>query len=269
MPSLFGLRKTICAIGLILCCSSFLRSQVIVYEEFVPKRKALYENKRFFGPYIHSRGLGFIYEQGKYNRRHHYHGWSVEILTQFNRKAYELRANSMIQTSRRKFAYGRINSFFTIRAGYGSEIELTEKPFWGGVKLSFTYNGGFSLGVAIPQYLYVLYVVGVDVLNRPITETKLEKFDLENPFHLDYSRIQGGPPLFYGWRSLRPYPGIYLKVGLNFEFGKTEEKNHSLEIGAMYDFYFVPIPLMAYQKQYPGFLNIYLAYKFGMVYKKK
>ena len=65
---------------------------------------------------------------------------------------------------------------------------------------------------------------------------------------------------------MRPYPGIYAKAGMNFEFGKSQEKSHTIGIGIIYDCYFTRIPLMMDQKNPFGFLNFYIEYKFGKRY---
>ncbi len=129
-------------------------------------------------------------------------------------------------------------------------------------------NGGFSLGLKFPQYLYVRY-------NEQDPET-LEISEIEvlikNDPDADAIKNKGGliygrGPLFSSWKGLRPYPGIYAKTGFAFEFGTSETKTHTLEIGASYDFYFIGIPLFYKEgeenKAKSGFLNFFLSYRFG------
>ncbi|MDE6307730.1 MAG: hypothetical protein K2L79_02825, partial [Bacteroidales bacterium] len=166
----------------------------------------------------------------------------------------------------RRYVYGQMNSFCMLRGGYGGRYTFNEKPYWGGVALSLIYNGGLSLGLAFPQYLYIVY--GSELNGEPY-ETRLEKFDPDNPYHLQVDRIIGRGPVFHSVPHLRPYPGIYAKLGFNAEFGKKEKTMHALEAGITYDCYFTHIPLMAENKQPFGFFNFYVAYRFGMRYHKK
>lgn len=136
---------------------------------------------------------------------------------------------------------------------------MNDKPYWGGVQVSLAYRGGFSLGLAFPQYVYVLYDdEGQDI--------RLEKMSADNPRHRDVAYVLARGPIMKGLSGMRPYPGAFAKLGMNFEFGKTEEKSHTLGFGVVYDCYFAPIPLMMDKKKPVGFFNFYLEYKFGMRY---
>lgn len=209
--------SVLCLFGLCTILPA-LRAQVIVYEDYVPPRQNLYTRERFFSAYLHSAGFAIGYEQGRLNRRFRYEGWSVEFSTQLNPKA--VRVN---WTGRgRRYVYGQINSFCTLRGGYGGRYTFNEKPYWGGVALSLIYNGGLSLGLAFPQYLYIAY--GSD-LSDEAYERKLEKFDPDNPYHLQVDRILGRGPVMHSVPHLRPYPGIYAKLGFNAEFGKRKRPN--------------------------------------------
>lgn len=239
-----------------------LGAQVVVYEDYVPPRGNLYMRERFLSFYLHSAGFAFGYEQGRLNRKFRYEGWSVEFSTQMNPKAIRVSWTG----SGRRYVYGQMNSFCMLRGGYGGRYTFNEKPYWGGVALSLIYNGGLSLGLAFPQYLYIVY--GSELNGEPY-ETRLEKFDPDNPYHLQVDRIIGRGPVFYSVPHLRPYPGLYAKLGFNAEFGKKEKTMHALEAGLTYDCYFTHIPLMAENKQPFGFFNFYVAYRFGMRYNKK
>ena len=97
----------------------------------------------------------------------------------------------------------------------------------------------------------------------------MEKFDPNNPYHFQVDRIIGRGPILHSVPHLRPYPGLYAKLGFNAEFGKKEKTMHALEAGITYDCYFTRIPLMAENKNPFGFFNFYVAYRFGMRYQKK
>ena len=236
------------------------KAQVVVYEDFVPKKQFLYTRERMFSAYIHSAGLSVSFEQGRLNRKFRYRGWCVDFSTQLNPKA--IRVNWL--QSGRRYIYGQINSFCMLRGGYGGRYTFNEKPYWGGVELSMIYKGGFSLGLAFPQYLRIVY--GNQDQGY---ETKIEKFDPDNPYHLQVDRIAGRAPIGYSIPHLRPYPGAYVQMGLNAEFGKKETRTHAIEAGFTYDCYFMPIPLMAENKRPFGFFNLYVGYRFGRRFEKK
>lgn len=234
------------------CGKGVVQSQVLVYEDFVPSARFIYLKERFFYAQIHTAGFTIGYEQGHLNSRFNYMGWNIEFATQLD---YRAKAVNWYGSGRR-YKFGMLNSFCILRAGYGGLWTLNEKPYWGGVKVSLSYRGGFSLGLAFPQYINVLYdTAGQDL--------RLERMDPENPRHRDVAYILERGPILKGLSGMRPYPGIFLKVGMDFEFGKSEERSHTLGFGIIYDCYFTRIPLMMDQKNPFGFLNFYIEYKFG------
>ncbi len=251
----WGYFRRIVTLVLFLQAATAVYAQVTVYEDFVPPREYIYMRERFIYAQIHTAGFTLGYEQGRLNRKFHYSGWNVEFATQINPKTKAVNWYGQ----GRSYKYGMLNSFCILRAGYGGLIVLNDKPHWGGVQVSLSYRGGFSLGLAFPQYVYVLYdTMGQDV--------RLERMDPDNPRHMDVGYILKRGPILKGFVGLRPYPGVYAKIGMNFEFGKVEKRSHTLGFGVLYDCYFTRIPLMALKRNPPGFLNFYLEYKFGMRY---
>lgn len=212
------------------------------------------KERSFYGQ-IQTAGFTIGYEQGRLNRKFKYFGWNIEFASQINPKAIGINWYG----TGRKYVYGQLNSFAMLRGGYGGRIVLSEKPLRGGVTVSMPYSGGFSLGLAFPQFIYVMYdEYGEDI--------RLEKYNADNPKHLQHESIIKRGPLMKGVWHLRPYPGIYAKIGLSFEFGKDDKKLHTLEGGIVYDCYFTRIPLMMNNKNSFGFLNFFLGYRFGMKY---
>lgn len=230
-------------------------AQVQVYEDYVPEKQVLYMKHRFIYAQIHTGGGTLGYEQGQLNRKFSYSGWNVELATQINPKT---KAVNWYRAGR-SYKYGMLNSFMILRGGYGGLWVLNDKPYWGGVQVSLSYRGGFSLGLAFPQWVYVIYdSEGQDI--------RLEKMSADNPRHKDVAYIVARSPILKGFSGLRPYPGAYAKLGLDFEFGKVEERSHTLGFGMIYDCYFTRIPLMMERKNPFGFFNFYIEYKFGMRY---
>ncbi|MDR1974917.1 MAG: hypothetical protein LBQ31_09700 [Bacteroidales bacterium] len=236
-------------------------AQVVVYEDYVPEKKFIYKKEWGLKLYVHTGGFGGGFEYGWFDKKARYSGWNIDILTQWSPKRFKYASPA----GGRSFVYGMLAQFGMMRGGYGTSITLHEKPFWGGVQISMLVNGGFSLGFRFPQYLYVIYATGeIDpVTEEPVLEISLEKYD-PNADHFQRGNIIARGPYFSSWKGLRPYPGIYAKTGVAFEFGKIETRTHTLEIGVSYDFYFTGIPLFAKAGAQWGFLNFFLSYRFGM-----
>jgi hypothetical protein len=243
---------------LILLFAGTVRAQVIVYEDHVPEKKFIYKREWAIKVYLHTGGLGAGFEQGWFNKKSRYSGYNIDIMTQWNPKKFKY----LSPYGGRSYVYGMLAEFGMMRAGYGTVITLHEKPFWGGVQVSTFINGGFSLGFRFPQYLLV--TVGEKEPDPPYDYIVYsEKYD-PNAEHFQKGEILGRDKLFSSWKGLQPYPGIYAKTGLSFEFGKIETKIHTLETGLSYDFYFRSVPLYAKTKAPWGFFNLFLSYRFGM-----
>jgi hypothetical protein len=240
---------------------SIVKAQVIVYEDFVPEKKFIYKKEWAIKAYVHTGGVGIGFEQGWFDKKSRFSGWNIEALTQWHPKRIKILP---FYPKTRSYVNGMLAEFGMLRGGYGGSFSLHEKPFWGGVQVLMFVNGGFSLGLRFPQYLYVKY-------NEQDPET-LEISEIEvlikNDPDADVIKNKGGViygrgPWFSSWKGLRPYPGIYAKTGFAFEFGTSETKTHTLEVGASYDFYFAGITLFAKTKAKSGFLNFFLAYRYG------
>ncbi len=207
----------------------------------------------------------------------HSQGWGVKVSKGYNKTAFkkrmlsielvEIKSLKQIRTinpyfpNSRSYFYGKLNSFFVIRASYGIHRLLNRKPYWGGVEVRFVYMGGFSLGLAKPVYLYILNTNNVDFV---YTRT-IEKY---NPSEHFYDNIYGRGPFTKGFDDISVYPGIHAKLGLDFDYGAYSTKVKSLEIGAEIDVFPNPVPIMAFNDPNYFFLTFYLNFNFGKRYNK-
>ncbi|MDR0619729.1 MAG: hypothetical protein LBG17_07530 [Bacteroidales bacterium] len=249
MPRLQTIIQGSASALLILLFAGTLSAQVIVYEDYVPEKKFIYKKEWALKAYLHTGGIGAGFEQGWFDRKSRYSGYNIDILTQWHPKRFKY----LSPYGGRSFVYGMLAEFGMIRAGYGTSVTLHEKPFWGGVQVSMFVNGGFSLGFRFPQWL-IINTYGTDTVHS-------EKYD--DYQYSQNGQIVGRDKLFSSWKGLQLYPGIYAKTGISFEFGKTETKTHTLEVGVSYDFYFRGVPLYAKTRAQWGFFNLFLSYRFG------
>ena len=221
-------------------------------------KSVLYRKEKAFYFILHNEGWGIGYKKG--NR-----------LTYFKAKFYEFELVDMSHPKEAKtenpyfgdsksFVYGQINSLYIFRSGLSYKKLLNDKPYWGGIQLSYSYSGGFSLGLARPKYLYI---INEDAGNPYQYYLSLEQYDPDKHF-LD--NIYGGGPLFKGFEKVKPYPGLYGKFGFNFEFGEYDEKIRAIEVGTTVDYYFKEIPMMAFNKYPNYFITLYINLQFGKRY---
>ena len=207
----------------------------------------------------------------------HTAGWGLNFrtarrITAFKKSALEFEIVSMkspkeIKTinpyfnNSKSYVFGKLNSIYIIRGGYGIHKQLNRKPAWGGVEVRYFYSGGVSLGLAKPVYLYILNFTSIYYEYTLSTE----KFNPEEHF-LD--NIYGRAPFTKGFGEMKFYPGIYLRGGFSFDFSNKHDKVRALETGFTLDLYPLPIPIMAFHNDYHYFLTLYLGIRFGKKYNR-
>lgn len=174
-------------------------------------------------------------------------------------KQVRINPYGVVYSNARSYVYGKLNKFYLLRGGIGREKLLNEKPYWGGVEIRLHYSGGFDLGLAKPIYLYILE------LDQPLPPygalpKKIERYDPDKHFRED---IFGRASFFEGITETTLHPGVYIKAGLNFEFGTANVKTDAIEVGGVIDFLAVPAEIMARSGKRYYFATLYLSYTFG------
>lgn len=206
---------------------------------------------------VHTSGFGAGFRTGKHATGYKKRMFEAEITGMKNPKEVR-RINPYVENAK-SYIYGKENAFLLIRCGMGKQKIINSKPYWGGVELRYFYYGGFSIGLLKPYYLYILN--SVDNSNEYILTA--EKYD---PLKHTPDDIFGKAPYFYNFRKTKPVPGIYLKTGLNFEYGAYTESLKAIEAGIAADFYLREVPVMAFDKNRSYFVSLYFSIHFGKRY---
>lgn len=214
--------------------------------------------KEFAGGIIlHSRGWGFHFRKGQNLSYFRSLNWEVDAVSLKSPK--QIKTINPYFNNAKSYVYGKLNHVYILRAGVGIKRLLNRKPYWGGIELRFIYFGGFSLALAKPVYLYVLnYTPDNDDYTIDIEKYDPEKHGLDN--------IYGRAPFVNGIGETSLHPGVYAKLGLNFEFGSYNSSIKAVEVGGVVDFYPIPVAIMAYNPEQTFFITFYLEFSFGKRY---
>lgn len=209
------------------------------------------------GIFINTSGGGISFQQGRtpdYYRKHFY-----EIDFLYNRSAKAVRGRNTYYQDATTYSYGKMCDLFFLRAGYGYQKVISHKPYWGGVQVKWGFSAGFSLGVAMPVYLYIAVPEDINYY------IDLQKYDPENPLHT-IDNIIGRGPYFKGIGKTKFHPGFYGKFGFQFDFAKNPKSIQAVEVGLSLDMVFPFVQQMAKNNAKPVYVCGYIAYSFG---KKK
>ncbi|HNQ67394.1 MAG TPA: hypothetical protein PKN32_03375 [Bacteroidales bacterium] len=162
----------------------------------------------------------------------------------------------------KKFVFGKTYTVHNIKAGYGYNKMIFDKRDRNSVSIHLKGGGGVILAVSKPIYYEI--VDSLKLINGYfIPYTSYYRIDINiqnNP-----TDIVGKAPFNLGLNEMKVHPGIYLKMGMSFDFSQDIMKSKVLETGVIYDYYLNPIEIIAGQVN-SNFLYLYISYHFGKKY---
>lgn len=209
------------------------------------------------GLILHSRGWGLHFRRGRNLSFKRSFQWEVDVVSLKSPK--QIKTINPYFNNAKSYVYGKLNHVYIVRAGLGVKQLLNRKPYWGGIELRFIYYGGFSLALAKPVYLYILnYSAEFDDYTIDIERYNSKIHGLDN--------IYGRAPFTSGIENTSLHPGLYAKLGLNFEFGEYNSAIKAVELGGVIDFYPFPVTIMAENPVQSVFVTFYLSFSFGKRY---
>jgi len=211
-----------------------------------------YKKHFAFGIKLISDGYGISFEKGYSKSVKKATLFQLEISERKHQKE-EKQSNPDPGVSSSPIIYGKINFFYPIKLGVQKQFLLGNKSNKNGVSVTGNIGGGLCLGLLRP------YEVEVDK-NGARTFVKYESEDSllfrSGPFY-------GGPGLGKGWNSLKFTPGLYVKPGLRFDYGRYNDLVAAIEVGVTAEFYTKKIPQMIDNKQKQLFFSAYFTVLFG------
>ena len=224
----------------------------------------VYKTEQTMDIRVHANGWALAYNTGNivsYEKTRYYQfelGKHSDPREKLQSKPYNL---SIVGNSN-SFAFGKINNFYSLRAGTGRKKYLSEKARRKGIAVAYNYEFGPALGILKPYYLDI-YVAnetgGFDITQIKYSEETAAQF-------LDNAYISSEAKFSEGLFESKIVPGLQGKVGVHFDAGAYDEFVKAVEIGAMLEVYTQSIPFMAPTENHsnsPFFLNLYVNLQFG------
>jgi hypothetical protein len=151
------------------------------------------------------------------------------------------------------YYYGKINFFYPVKLGVQKQFLLGNKSNKNGVSITANVGGGLSLGLLRAYELEV-------VKNGVATYIR---YDSEDSILFKTGNITNAPGLGKGWDHMKLTPGLYIKPGLRFDYGKYNDLVSAIEVGVAVDFYSKKIPQLFDLKQQQVFFGAYFNIMFG------
>lgn len=245
------MRKLLIIVILIGSCVIPLFAQGELNEQ----QKVFFRNERSFAILLNSDGYGLSYREAK----------RVDFL---NKRYFEIEAGNLKHPREYKesnpyyqtpgtFVYGKLNTVFYLRGSYGHQHELFKKADLGGVAVRYFYSAGPVFALYKPIYYKILYPISN--YQFKIVEEKLD-VNVHPPYDI-YSKSS----FTKGLGETKILPGLFAKMGFNFEYSKEEKLIHAVEVGINLNAFPKKIPIMATTDNKAIFFSLFVSYRFGVI----
>lgn len=225
------------------------------------EERIIYNRQNTLNIAIHSQGFGAGFKLAKINTIYKNTFWQGEIASLHSPK--EIKTVNLLTFSTRSFVYGKLNSVYALRFGYGAERQIFGKPYWGGVETRWTYEAGASLALMKPYYYYV-------VVYKPYGNNDYIEIEDEQTFdnHDQWVAIIGRSAFTKGIGETRFSPGVHAATGLSFDFAKSRTRAQSLNIDVIVEYYPLGVSIMDGQRNRWLYLTFMLSYHWGSLFNK-
>ena len=224
------------------------------------EERIVYGHQNTYHIAIHSQGFGGGFKIGKNKTIGQTRYWQVAAVSLHSLK--EIKSISSASFAR-SYVYGKRNSAFALRVGYGNEKRLYGKPYWGGVETRWTYEAGATLGWMKPYY-YTVVVYKPDGAFGYVESQDEQTF--EN--HEQWIAIEGRSSFIKGFNESKLTPGIHASTGLCFDFAKKSNLCQSVNVDVIAEGYPMGLTILDSQRNRWFFVSLMLSYHWGSRFNK-
>jgi hypothetical protein len=157
--------------------------------------------------------------------------WSLEGVS-FKNPKEEATTNRYTGGSYKRF---KANYAFALRPSIGIQRVLFRKAADAGVQVNALLSAGPSLGLLMPYYISFDYTAQ---RNQAFSASDIITDEAYDPLkHADEDFIYDRAPLFSGISQLKVVPGVHLRGGLSFEYGRYRDAVAGAEVGFLLEAY--------------------------------
>ncbi|MEO7306087.1 MAG: hypothetical protein ABIR78_00935 [Ferruginibacter sp.] len=214
-----------------------------------------YRKHYAFGIKLISDGYGISFEKGYSKSVKKATLFQLEIAERKHQKEEKQSStNPFISSS--PIIFWKINFFYPVKLGVQQQFLLGNKSNKNGVSITANVGGGITLGVLRP------YEIEVDKGGQR-TNVRYDSPDSLLFVNAINDPTASGPGLGKGWSNLKVTPGLYVKPGIRFDYGRFNDLVSAIEVGVAAEFYSKKIPQMVYNKERQFFFSAYFTILFG------
>ena len=250
---------------LILFCLQLISYITLAQGEIDDEGKIFIRNERTLAILLNSNGWGGNFRYGKRLDAYRKRIYEIDFVGIKHPKEIKIRNSNYIIENQKRYVFGKLNSFFNIRAGIGSQKEIISKFDKGGIAIRYFYSLGTSLGILKPVY-YEIIDSTVRIGDEYRMYIGITKFS--SSIH-SAGDIYGKASFFEGIDETTFVPGLFVKFGFSFEYSKTDEIIRAIEAGAVLDAFAKKILIMDTEENNQFFISLFISYRFGKIIRGK
>jgi hypothetical protein len=242
----------------------FLFSCLVAWSqgEIDPQDKVLFQNERSVSVSLTTNGFAGGYRFGKHKTYLDKTIFDIELAYIKHPKEVKISASPYSYATSRRYVNGKTNLFVNLRPSMGFQREIFSKEDRGSIAIKYYFGGGPSLGITKPIYYTFNIIAPIGGINY-IVDTRVEKYEFVQ--HPSTTEIAGRASFWKGMDELAVYPGLHVKGGMTFEFGKYNHLINALDVSATFDAFTKKIPIMYTELNNQFFLTLAVSYRFGWV----
>jgi len=240
-------------------CSFLLPAQNIDIQSENDKpieERLVYDHQNTFNVAIHSQGFGAGFKIGRIKSIHVTRNWEAEVVSLHSLK--EIKTVNLSTYNTRPFVYGKLNSAYVARFGYGEERRIFGKPYWGGIETRWTYEFGASLALLKPYYYYVSIYKQLD--DGTYWETIEEQTYDDKDQWID---VLGRASFVKGIDETGLSPGVHASAGLSFDFSKSRSRVQAVNLDVKAECFPLGVSIMDSERNRMLFVTFMLSYNWG------
>lgn len=220
--------------------------------ELNEQQKVFFRNEISFGILLNSDGFGVSFREAA--RVDYLNKRLLEFEGGLIKDPKEYKISNPSNQSQSTYVYGKLNSAFYLRAGFGHQKELYKKADLGGIAIRYFYTVGPVMAIYKPIYYNTINLTAAG------PEFRDEKFNITSP-----QDIYGRASFIKGLNETKILPGIFAKGGLNFEYSKEDKVIHAIEVGAQINAFPKVVPIMANSDNKSVYFSLFVSYRFGLI----
>lgn len=192
----------------------------------------VYVKQNGFGIQLRTNGYGIFFEIGKRRSQRFTNTYSIE-LTEIKHPKEEKTGGSFFTSP---YIYGKANNFYQLKLGFGQQFIFGQKGNKNGIAVIGLAQAGLALGFLKPYYINT---------NSAGPEQTIKYTPEDSSVFLTYNGENSAAGITKGWGELKFRPGLFLKTGLRFDFGRFNESVQAIEIGMSLEGFAKKIDIMA------------------------